>query len=93
MAFRGALDCAPARCKCGLRLRRPMHGPCPEVKGYWCTILSPLRKLEGGGMCWWTDCAKCHTTYVWEWHPESNGCWRIRSRDPLFDTREVIVVA
>lgn len=36
---------------------------------------------------------KCHITYVWTWHPQSNGCWKIRSDMPLFDTREVVVIA
>jgi hypothetical protein len=41
---------------------------------------------------WFIKC-ECHRVYVWSFHERSNGCWIVRSIMPLFDTKEVVVVA
>lgn len=41
----------------------------------------------------WQMVCTCHTQYVWSFHPISNGCWKIRSDMPLFDSKEIVEVA
>lgn len=48
--------------------------------------------LNCRSLVWYIICA-CHTTYVWSWHPASNGCWKVRDDLPLFDSRQVIAIA
>jgi len=41
---------------------------------------------------WQIEC-ECHLIHQWGFHEKSNGCWRITSPLPLFNSREITVVA
>lgn len=84
--MRGAKDCAPHKCDCGMRLGEPEYG---RSKIDWALakwFRDPFHEQ------WHIHCV-CGRDYVWSWHPASNGCWKIRSPLPLFDTKETVVIA
>jgi hypothetical protein len=70
--------CAPKKCLCGAKLSKPFWGPIPGT-----------RYRDNG---WQIYCEICHTHYAWGWHPRVNGCWKIRSDLPLFDTKQIVAV-
>lgn len=91
--WRDALQCAPKKCPCGKRLKKPRYGhpwigPGEFAKKYnFPDALSPVR-----GEQWYINCS-CARTFVWSFHKESNGCWMVRSILPLFDSKEIVVIA
>ena len=91
--IRTAHECAPRkcrRCSCSIELPKAEHGyPWPSsVFKFLPDMKAPFREKV-----WFIKCPQCDTTYVWSWHPVSNGCWMIRSINPLFDFKEVVTVA
>lgn len=92
--MRSALECAPKKCKCGKRLAKPHHHE-PRLQypklNFGCNQCDePIISFRD--KAWAIKCS-CHRFYVWSWHNQSNGCWMIRSHMPLFDTKEIVVVA
>lgn len=75
--MRNCHECAPTFCRCGRKLPKPIHQ----------YLEKPI-----SGKTWFIPC-KCGIWYVWSFHPHSNGCWKIRSRLPLFDSKEVVAIA
>lgn len=90
----GANECAPKTCRCGHKLDKPKHDypwidqKLTEALGFsWYDTQAPIQN-----QCWHISCV-CGVTYIWGWHEQSNGCWRIRSNLPLMDSQEVVVIA
>jgi hypothetical protein len=77
--MRSATECAPKKCICGRKLSKPSYKTVSEIS----------RSTNGS----WQIVCKCHLIYLWSYHPKSNGCWKIRSALPLFDTEQIVVVA
>lgn len=75
--MRNAQECAPTYCRCGRKLQKPIH--------------QYLEKPVNAKV-WFIPCT-CGIFYEWAFHPKSNGCWKIRSRLPLWDSKEIIVIA
>ena len=90
--MKNANECAPKTCKCKSRLPKIVSGfPWKDEKMLRLGIDYPHHKSPtSDSKVWYTHCNKCDTTYVWSWHPESNGCWMIRSINPLFDSKEIV---
>jgi hypothetical protein len=89
-----ARECAPKRCTCGAKLGRPSYGyPWLNAKettyfGYeWCAFDAPIKEKV-----WHIKCT-CGLRHIWSFHQSSNGCWKVRSDLPLFDSHQILVVA
>jgi len=80
--MRNCHETAPKKCTCGRTLSKPVHGTIPTAHTYY-------NSRDTG---WYIEC-DCHLVHVWSWHHKSNGCWKIRSSLPLFDSREITIVA
>lgn len=94
--MRSGTECAPRKCKCGAPLAKPdVRCNRYETTGYRygikdCPIHTYIKEDWDGQ---WQIRCKCGRDYIWSYHPVSNGCWKIRSPLPLFDTQEIIVIA
>jgi len=96
--MRSAIECAPKTCQCGKRLAKPHYHKrelCFEkgtryMKRYCKHCDEPVKERDD---IWATNCPHCKRFYEWGWHDKSNGCWRITSQLPLFNTREIVVIA
>jgi hypothetical protein len=92
--MQSATECAPRKCQCGRRLAKPTYGY-PWLNqantarfGFeWCLYEAPIKEKV-----WHIKCF-CGLRHVWSWHHKSNGCWKIRSHMPLFDSQEITVIA
>lgn len=92
--MKGANECAPKRCQCGRKLDKPRYGypwlNLANTKQFgfdWVDYQAPITRKV-----WHIKC-QCTIVYVWSWHETSNGCWRIRHREPLLDSNEIVSVA
>lgn len=94
--MRSATECAPKKCRCGLRLSKPTCGyidECPSMLKLGISFPGrEHRRMFRSDKIWMIRCT-CGVTHVWSWHTKSNGCWKIRSVLPLMDSQEITVVA
>lgn len=100
--MRNASDCAPKRCRCGTKLPQPHFHEhklrfTRDKRGiatgcHWICERCNLSTHDKFNRVWVMNC-RCGRLYVWSYHEESNGCWKIRSPLPLFDSKEIVVIA
>jgi hypothetical protein len=91
--MKDAMKSAPTICiDCGKKLDKPRYGfPWTDAKltakfGFdWVDKKAPIKEKV-----WHIHCKNCCTSYVWSYCKETNGCWKIRSFYPLWDTAEII---
>ena len=94
--MRSADKCAPKSCtECGAKLSKPKYGYLWPIEFRVSPTYSydrPAANSPVKDQAWHIEC-KCGLVYHWTSHEVSNGCWKIRSINPLFDSKKVVVIA